>query len=156
MSIPYPTNTESKYPEYMRKVAKLSHVLADDWWNYDNDTGDVEWVPNLIQAEIGKRGEENRELYTLVMKANDHQLEIWFSGDAALDVDYLIEELNNYKDEAGAELSEPNVVGWVDAVETLLLTEMSEDDIVERIYDNDELLDSDWNEKVSETIEMTD
>ena len=59
MSIPYPTNTESKHPEHMRKAAKLAHVLADDWWNYDNDTGDVEWVPNLIQAEIGKRGEEN-------------------------------------------------------------------------------------------------
>jgi len=155
-SVPYPENATSEYPVYMRKVAKLAHFLADDWINWKDGNDDHEWVPNLIQVDMGKRGEENPYLYTLVMKADDYSVEIWFSNDdePTLDVDYLFEELVQFREEEDEDLCESNLTGWINAVEEAMLQDSDAEEICSRFYEDGELLADDWNENISQDYEV--
>ena len=155
MTIKYPENLTSEYPIYMRKAAKLAHFIADDYTNWKDGNDDHEWVPNLIQATVGRHAEDDPELFTLVIEANGVSLELWFKDEEApsLDIDAMFEELINLKADDSADTSEANVTKWVSEVESILSGEMDEDEIIGRFYEEGELLDKDWNENISQSYE---
>ena len=155
MAIQYPDNLTSEYPIYMRKAVKLAHFIADDYINWKDGTDDVEWVPDLIQVTVGRHAEDDPELFTLIFKANDASLELWFKDEEnpSLDVDSMFEECINLKGDDSADTSEANLTKWVNEVESILSNEMDEEEVVGRFYEDGELLDKDWNENISQSYE---
>jgi len=139
MKIEYPAKFESKYPVYIRKASKLAAEIADDWRSSQEEDPifDPKWVPEKIEVSVGQHAENNKDIYTLVMKAGGYQVEMWFKDeDAELDVPYLFEEFPTIdaKNEK-LDLSESNLNNWIEAVENILLDDMSKKEIVSNIYD---------------------
>ena len=134
MSIRYPRNTLSNLPEIIRKATKLAHALADDWWNYTNNTDDFEWVPNEINVSIDSYaenddGSDNREFIYLNMEVNSISIQVWVDGkNANLDADNMIELFAN------GDLDEDELTQWVESVEEVI---NKEEGRVLSIYDNE-------------------
>ena len=131
MAIEYPSDLQSDFPVNVRKAIKLAQVIYDDWIEFENGTGENEWVPDLIHVVTEEADEEQNLKLMLRIDIDGVLLEAFFEDDNIL-TDSIMEW---YEDDEVYDWEDNNLKKFIDIVETIIVDSRGSKDFVEFVYE---------------------